>query len=64
MVVGNRDFLQGIPGRGGERAQEETVEREREEAAERLLQWGLGWLLARQLGRLRLYVRRYARGHP
>ena len=36
VAADSREFLQDIPGRGGERAREEAVEREREEAVERL----------------------------
>ena len=62
LIVGevdyNEGFPQGILGRSGEWVQGEAVEQKREEAVERLLQWGLGWLLERQLGC------RFARGRP
>ena len=41
VVVDNVGSPRDIPGRNGERVQEEAVEREREEAVERPLQWRL-----------------------
>ena len=42
VVDDNEGSPQDIPGRSGKWMQVEAVEREREEAVERLLQWGLG----------------------
>ena len=63
VVAGNKGCPRDTPGRGGERVWEEAAEREQEEAVERLLQWRLGWLLERQLGRRWLDVWQFVYGH-